>query len=419
MAIRRTLIIGLIAVMVLVVGAGSVAAQSTGQSTEGGTILTGHFGETWTGSNTTQGLFVQNGGTGMGIYGYSKGLTYNKAGIVGLNAATGSGVYGRALGSGSGVYGLGATGYGVYGSGIDGGHFVGTKAGFSGVYGDHANGFGVYGNALSTSKYSGVFGVGRSGVVGTINSAGGWAVWGYTSSIDGGVGVVGGSSKNYGVLAAGLDTSIEDYIGDIYLYGTLGEILTDGEYLFEASNDDIWFDLDNNNNSAGSCFKIFNGDNSNIWYACESSGVASVGTQASIVDTASEGQRLLYSIEGTGVWMEDIGSATLVNGELVVPFDAIYAQVANLSAEYQVFVTATCDQPVLLYVSAKTATGFNVKGANLDGSPSSCAFDYRVVASRLGYEGVRTEMFTAEERPAPVEGARSGVDLTQNPQGVP
>jgi hypothetical protein len=98
--------------------------------------------------------------------------------------------------------------------------------------------------------------------------------------------------------------------------------------------------------------------------------------------------------------VEDVGSATLVEGELVIPFDSVYAQAANLAVSYQVFVTANCDQPVLLYVSEKNTTNFTVKGNNLDGSASSCSFDYRVVAQRAGYENVKLEQYTA-------------VDLTQ------
>ena len=390
--------------MVLVVGAGSVAAQSTGQDPNGGTILTGHFGETWTGSNTTQGLFVQNGGTGMGIYGYSKGVNYNKAGIVGLNASTGSGVYGRALGGGSAVYGLGDLGYGVFGKGTDGGHFIGTKAGFSGVYGEHANGWGTYG-VSKAGFYSGAFGVGYDGVRGTTTTSNGYGVWGYTNT-NNAYGVTGASTNYFGMLAAGNDASYNDQLGDLYLAGNFGEIFAVGNTLDLTSNGNIWMDLDNNNEADDNNFSIWNGNNVAIWWVYESGKVVSTGSQATAVQTTDQGQRLMYSIQGTGVWLEDVGTAALVNGELFVPFDSVYAQAANLSANYQVFVTATCDQPVLLYVSAKTATGFTVKGANLDGSPSGCAFDYRVVAERAGYEGVRTEQYTTEQRQT------SGVDTT-------
>lgn len=68
---------------------------------------------------------------------------------------------------------------------------------------------------------------------------------------------------------------------------------------------------------------------------------------------------------------------------------------ADLGGDYQVFLTAQSDQPVLLYVAAKAADGFTVRGVTLAGLPASCAFDYRVVAERAGYEGVRTEVFDA------------------------
>ncbi|HZU86221.1 MAG TPA: hypothetical protein VFF78_01985, partial [Anaerolineaceae bacterium] len=57
--------------------------------------------------------------------------------------------------------------------------------------------------------------------------------------------------------------------------------------------------------------------------------------------------------------------------------------------EYHVYVTPVCEEPAILYVTAKTAAGFTVKGVTMDNQPSSCAFDYRVVAKRLGYADVR------------------------------
>jgi hypothetical protein len=56
---------------------------------------------------------------------------------------------------------------------------------------------------------------------------------------------------------------------------------------------------------------------------------------------------------------------------------------------------------VLLYVASKTATGFTVGGATLDGQPANCTFDYRVVAPRLGYEDVRTEEYTPSVKEQP------------------
>jgi hypothetical protein len=45
--------------------------------------------------------------------------------------------------------------------------------------------------------------------------------------------------------------------------------------------------------------------------------------------------------------------------------------------------------------------GFTVKGVGLDGKPSACEFDYRVVAKRLGYEDVRLERDTTRREVGP------------------
>jgi len=62
--------------------------------------------------------------------------------------------------------------------------------------------------------------------------------------------------------------------------------------------------------------------------------------------------------------------------------------------DYHVFVTPLSQQPVLLFVSAKTATAFTVQGVTLDGQPADCAFDYRIIAKRLAYERVRMDKAT-------------------------
>jgi len=54
-------------------------------------------------------------------------------------------------------------------------------------------------------------------------------------------------------------------------------------------------------------------------------------------------------------------------------------------------VTPLCQKPVLLFVTAKTSAGFTVQGVTLDNQPSSCDFDYRVTAKRLGYENLRLQ----------------------------
>ena len=435
MSIRRMWIIGLVAFMLLTATAGNSGYVSA-QTVEGNEILA--FGDTWTGSNTTAGLTVINNGTGNGIRGYAHASVYNTAGLYGVNYGSGAGVYGRSD-VGNGVYGKGT--YGVWGesatankAGVYGKNTVangiGVKAATTGangtaVYGvasgagtavlgssdsgiglwggtNSANNAGVYalngGTGPAVYALSGGIGVNalstnNDGVVGTSYMQYKSGVYG-VSTLALGYGVTGHSDSYFGMFADGYDAGgDDDLVGDLTLGGNFGEIFAPGNYFDFYSNGDVNFDLDNDNNSANSCFTIWQGNDTQLQQWCEGS-IVSQAPQATAIQTTSEGQRLMYDVAGTGVWLEDVGTATLLDGELVIPFDTAYAQMANLTQAYQVFVTATCDQPVLLYVSEKTATSFTVKGANLDGSPSGCAFDYRVVAARVGYETVRLEQYT-------------------------
>ncbi len=107
----------------------------------------------------------------------------------------------------------------------------------------------------------------------------------------------------------------------------------------------------------------------------------------------------LYGISAAEAWYEDLGSANLLNGKVTIVIDPLFAQTVSLSDEYQVQVTATCGEPVLLFVSEKTETSFTVQGVSLDGKPSNCGFDYRISAKPLGLEGLRLE---AIEIPEPI-----------------
>lgn len=107
----------------------------------------------------------------------------------------------------------------------------------------------------------------------------------------------------------------------------------------------------------------------------------------------------LYGLAAAEAWYEDLGASSLVSGKVDVSIDPLFAQTVNLTEDYQVQVTATCNEPVLLYVSEKTTTYFTVQGVRLDGKPSNCAFDYRISAKAVGYETVRLE---AVDIPEPV-----------------
>jgi len=62
------------------------------------------------------------------------------------------------------------------------------------------------------------------------------------------------------------------------------------------------------------------------------------GSKSTRIQTTKSGSRLLYAIESPEVWFEDIGSATLLDGQVEVIIDPIFAQTVNLD-DYQVFLT--------------------------------------------------------------------------------
>jgi hypothetical protein len=111
------------------------------------------------------------------------------------------------------------------------------------------------------------------------------------------------------------------------------------------------------------------------------------GTKSAVVETADFGTRKLYCLESAGNFFEDFGQGQLVNGEVTVTIDPVFAQTVNLSTTYHVFLTPMGDCG--LYVAAKTLNSFTVRA--MDGKQVNLAFDYRIVAKRAGYEDKRLE----------------------------
>ena len=100
--------------------------------------------------------------------------------------------------------------------------------------------------------------------------------------------------------------------------------------------------------------------------------------------------RTVYTVQVTGNRLEGFGEAQLVDGQATVTVEPVFAQTVNLS-EYHVFLTPLGDCP--LFVAEKTPASFTVKA--MGGQACRIAFDYRIVANRLGYESVRLELATA------------------------
>jgi hypothetical protein len=234
-------------------------------------------------------------------------------------------------------------------------------------------GNGLRGSAMGSGI--GVYGEGQNstGVVG--RSTDGRGVEGYSTA---GYGVYGESETGFGLVAKG-----DNAVGDLLLAGDNGEIVAPGGPLALSSASSVYISLDTDEDQPNACLYVVG--QYTVSEICED------GTKSAVLQTEDYGQRAVYALESPEVWLEDFGTASLVDGEATVAFDPIFAETVNLEMDYHVFVTPLCQEPVLLFVTAKTGTGFVVKGVTLDNQPSDCAFDYRIVAKRLGVEDLRLE----------------------------
>jgi hypothetical protein len=278
---------------------------------------------------------------GRGVYGYAGATSGPNIGVQGeTNSTEGFGVYGYATatsGATHGVYGLtlSPAGVGVHG------YAQATDGLTYGVYGQAASpgGRGVYGLTTSGSG-------GTCGVYGFSQSTAGYAVYGYAGATSGSV---------YGVFGRTISTDGRGVAGHAVAtsglnYGVLGRTdSTEGYGVYSIGD------------------------------------FGATGSKAAIVPTQAYGWRHLYTVESPDVLFEDAGTAQLVAGQAVVTIDPVFAQTVNLEQPYQVLLTAQGDCG--LYVAAKQPASFTVRA--LDGKTCSTALDYRIIAKRLGYEGVR------------------------------
>jgi hypothetical protein len=292
-----------------------------------------HFTDNWSGANSEWGVLLENTSTGDGLRAYSRSTVWNYAAIFGANIAT--------TGYGTGVYGFSSKGVGVFAN-SDGGDALEattTAPGKSAIYAHTTNSFGL------TSR----------------------------------------STNNFAVQAGGGgDGDAGDFVGDLVLEGNRGELFTWGTVLNLFSNGWITFDLDNDNNGSHK-LEVWNGTDNLVFSVDESGNTVATGVKSASVKTSDYGQRLLFTMESPEVWLEDFGSAKLVNGMITVEFEPIFAQTVNLTEDYHIFFTPLGD--CSLYVAEKTPASFTVKA--IGGQTCSIAFDYRIVAKRVGYENTR------------------------------
>jgi len=116
--------------------------------------------------------------------------------------------------------------------------------------------------------------------------------------------------------------------------------------------------------------------------------LAVIGQKAALVTTASYGEREVYAVESPGEWFEDFGSSKLEDTSKAIRLDPVFRETISTDRQYHVFLTP--NGRCTLYVSRKRPGYFTVKRLSPE---RECAFDYRIVAKRRGYEDVRLARF--------------------------
>jgi hypothetical protein len=418
-------------------GAGSIGVYGTSPGY-------GLYGVATNTTGTSFGVYGSGGSNGVygtasnfGLYGVATATSGNSVGVFGsgIDGLQGSGttygVYAAGTGSSAtGVYGttVSASGYGVKG--------INTSGGGTGVYGT-AGQFGVYGVATGSGSTVGVYGNGVDGLqgAGTIHgvysNGGQYGVLSFTpAGIAGTYGVYQGASTLGSTLPIEVCT---DGCGDQFSYGINifpqaavwadtnyttpdnGDSDGNGILALLATADDNMAAAFLNNSTDWPSFLAYNegagGTSPNIVTqaggpggSCTVSGngdTACTGVLKSVVATkgGAGAQRVeTYSVQSAENWFEDAGTAQIVNGSGRVNLESVFGQTVNTGVEYHVFLTPDGDCKGL-YVSAKTASGFEVR--ELGGGTSSIAFEYRIMAKRMGYEKIRlanvTERFKRQQ----------------------
>jgi hypothetical protein len=202
---------------------------------------------------------------------------------------------------------------------------LGTSGNGHGVYGSSANGDGVYGTT-DTVEASGVYGR---------DTGNGWGVYGEAADTS--------SSATYPAVVA----------------------LADGP--------NSWiFDGFNNANAAG-CDIDQSGD-------LNCSGSVSGSVMQTRQRNSSGRQVLSYPSQSASATIEDVGTARMYDGVANVQISSDFASVMDHNW-YYIFLTPLGDTRGL-YVSAKTATAFQVREA--ERGRHSLEFDYRIIAHPLG-----------------------------------
>jgi hypothetical protein len=374
------------------------------------------------------GIYGENTATGAGVLGNTASAT--AIGVIGFNqaATNGTGVYGSTVGltGGNGVWGdyLGANaaGMAVRGQSIQAGSAGIGVGGFSvaagyGVYGQNNGGTGIGVFGVSSGTNAAVWGqstTGADGVIGFVNQAGAFGMWGINQNANG----------------TGLAASGNNRI-TVYLPTGSGAAFTGAEvgvFGFARNPGSGVAGLNGGGYFRDSITAI---TNTYAYVAAYSASTAykiiGPGAVSTIVQDASGQDRVMYCPEAPEVLFEDYGTGQLVNGSAYIALDPIFALNVKIDEEHpmKVFIQleGECNG---VYVDLKTAQGFQV--TELNGGNSNTKFSWHVVCNRADnpsskFEDNRFPVFnntmeTGNKKPTPAiqEPKAAAIPSPQVPQ---
>lgn len=336
-------------------------------------------------------------GTNQGVYGNTTGTAAADSGVYGGAGATTGNAKGGYFYSnkGIGVYGVSDSVEGVYGesSNHDGVTGRSAAAGRSGVYGYSVNGNGVSArsdNSHGVNAWTTAITGAVHGVYGTTRSLSGAGVYGANLQTGQGTGVAGFADGYNPVDQTTFWVPAGQFGGD---NGVVAISKADGgrgvigwnKATVGAYSVGVQGRTDSPDGWSGYFLSIA-GNGVYVSTPAGKIGLTVLGGSKNAAVATEDGARLLYSEEATEVWFADYGFGKLEDGKAVIVIDPVFAQTVNLSEPYHVFVQAYGDAE--LYVSARTATSFEVHAREGDGAVE---FSYRIVAKRLGFEDARLE----------------------------
>jgi hypothetical protein len=115
------------------------------------------------------------------------------------------------------------------------------------------------------------------------------------------------------------------------------------------------------------------------------------GTKSAVTKT-SQGATLMYAVESSEVWFEDLGKGQLINGKTHIELDPLFLETVTIDNDHPINVFIQLNDDCNGTYVKTSLTGFDV--FELQRGTSDASFTYRVVAKRKGYESER--MRTAE-----------------------